>query len=172
MITITTDIPLKKGVTATINWLITQDVPFPDITTESGRLAWRNFGGLLKQYGQPAKGLENSYSLDMDVGNPERQACFSYRGLDLGAITADIKTTPWGSFSWKVRRNDAPRDSEQSLLDLYVKPVILKAIEDHKEELKADAVKRLKEYVSHKLSETRDRLKKLDEEMSAALENL
>jgi hypothetical protein len=169
MIAVTIDIPLKKGVTATTRWNITQDVPFPDITGECGRLAWRNFGGLLREYGREPSGLAPHYSLYMDVGNPEGQAFFSYRGLNLEEIRADIKRSPWDSFVWKVRRSENPRDSERSLLDLYVKPVILQAIEDHKEELKADAIKRLKEHVHYQLNEAKNRIEKLDKEMSAAI---
>ena len=172
MITITTDIPLKKGVTVTTCWNITQDVPLPDITAESGRFAWRNFGGLLGSYGNKPSGLAPHYSLHMDGGNPKGEAFFSYRGLNLGEIRAEIKKSPWDCFVWNVRFSETPRDSEQALLDLYVKPVILQAIEDHKEELKADAIKRLKAHVLYKLDEARARIAKLDSEMYLATADL
>lgn len=168
MITIATEIPLKKNVSVSVNWTIAQDCPHPDMAAEYGRLAWRNFDGLLKQYGNPARGLGHSYSVCMD----SKSEPFQFRNNDLGKIRANITITQWGSCTWSVRGNESPKDSEQVLLDTYVKPAIMKAIKEHEEELKADAIQRLKDHIVYQVNDTRKALEKLIDEMNKAIEAL
>ena len=46
MKTLKLTVSTKKGETQNLRFLIQQDIPYPDITGEGGRLAWRNCGGL------------------------------------------------------------------------------------------------------------------------------
>jgi len=167
MITITIDIPVKKKSTVTTQWHITQNAPRPDINGECGTFRWRNFGGLMSSFGNPPTGIGNSYTACIDKNSE-----FQFRNNNLGKIQIGIQMSLGGSCTWKVRDYEDPKDSERALLDEYVKAPLLQAIEDHKEQLKVEAVQALQAHVHYEINEAKDRIERLTAEMDRAMKAL
>lgn len=185
------EIQTKKNETVITAWEITQDHPWPDIEGACGSLRWRNAGGILPQYGRPAEGLGTTYTAAMlrpdydpakaegnrrDYAGFDGNPSFTYRGREMGEITAEIRIGQrWpdgGSVYFHRSYSEALTDGERKLLQDQVAPSLIAFVKAHAEALKEQAIDKIKDSVARHLADARVRLAEMEQEMSEAIEML
>lgn len=182
----------KKNVSIETIWNIEQDRPYPDMGARWSTPRWRNTGGLFAEFGNPAYGLKKDFRAELlrndteehDItsrlssagynGNP---GSFDYRGKYLGEISVDItpRLVQMGKgfcARWRVRGFETPTNSEVEFLNAAVLPGLLAAIEANRAELKAYAVKCIKEKAAQCLADARKALDAMGEQMERAISQL
>jgi hypothetical protein len=181
----------KKGETQNLRFLIQQDIPYPDIAGDCGRLAWRNAGGLFGQYGSPARGIGENYICSLladtapDVVPDDYNrtilagyadyhdqtkingGTFKLRGRDLGEMTIKFEGNP-DYQNIKVHGFDAPSTGERAAIAEFIVPALRQFITDNRAELKAEAVANIKARFSAELEDARIALKVLEDQAETA----
>lgn len=187
------NINTKKGESQWTRWLISQEIPHPQIHSE-GTLNWRNGEGLFPRYGNPATGLAERYYCyllrsDIDVAAiPENygRAVFAgfteynkpgalpapgtikFRGKDLGEMTIYFGNNPdWPDI--RIRCNETPSGGEREMITAQIIPPLKFFINQSKAALRANAVERVRKRIDSEFSDTQGELKKLREEADTAL---
>ena len=182
------DISTKRGETQKTRWLVTQSIPYPDITGECGRLKWRNGGGLFPSYGNKATGLAPHYicylltpdaaippdgnynrthfagfqNYDTKAINP---GALVYRGKSLGELSITFENNP----DWPTIRTNCtehPSSGERAMLYELVIPKLKAFIAENKAAFYIDAVNRVHEQFKKKLTEAQEQLTALEREAS------
>ena len=202
MITAKITVTTKKNTETQTTWGIVQIRPYPDFECRYGhKIERRNAGGLLPDCNGRKEGLPEVYNVallrsDKTPDNmndrtahagyvpyasygqkpePPNPGSFAYRGNDLGEVTAEITPSFGGGyyFRWSVRgygSNATP--AERAFLDEQVKPGILKAIEEHRAALKAEAVAKIRAWVAEICAEMRASVDAAEKEMEKAIAEL
>lgn len=110
----------------------------------------------------------------MQPGNP---GSFDYRGKTMGEISVDItpRLVQMGKgfcARWRVRGFETPTPSEVEFLNAAVLPGLLAVIEANRAELKACAVKCIKEKAAQCLADARKAIDSMEEQMDLAIKKL
>ncbi len=188
------NISTKKGESQTVRFLVSQEHPWPDYSSNGSSIDWRNTGGLFSAYQQPATGLGSRYycylttpGIEIPEGwNRTHLAGFSHRpgpygtpevvnpgsitlrGKDLGEMTVYFGDNPeWPDI--KVRGHDAPSSSERDFIKAQIVPALLEFIAANREELKAEAVAAVKASFAKKLGEARAELDAMEKKAETAV---
>jgi hypothetical protein len=177
-------ISTKKGHTQETTWHIIQAHPYPDIE-KAGSWRWRNAGGMFDAYNQPATGLEEKYYCNLlrsdfsEVfdnrkdyagyeGNP---GSIVLRGQDLGEMNVTVNNSNRYN-EIKVNGFDSPTSGVRAWIEEAIIPGLLKAIEEHKAELKAEAVEAVRQRIIENVKEARSEIDKLELEALEAVKKL
>ena len=191
MKTVKITVETKKGESKETTWGVWQNTPCPDIEGHSGRLQWRNGGGVFGEYGRPAAGLGASFSAvllrdgyteETAEGNradyagfvpyqktEETPGAIVYRGRSLGETSAEIQPGTFAEVLFRVRGYDRATGAEAAFLAAQVAPVLLAFAKDNARDLKADAITELCTRMAARVKETRESLDKCEAEACAAI---
>ena len=181
----------KKNTTVDTQWLIWQERPYPTLTG-GGWLRWQGAEGLLPEYGQPATGLGKHYKaallrLDFtpegakgnridyagykESHNSQPNPSVVYRGREMGEVEAEIKFSKCCGCSVYFRGgydNDLTT-GERRLLKDQVAQHLVDYINDHSDELKAEAIESIRKGVTEHIARLRTDLQKMEAEMNQAI---
>jgi hypothetical protein len=188
---VTMTVSTKQNEVQILRWLVVQETPHPDISSNGGsRLQWRNDGGLFGHYGQPAEGIGERYDcylLASDVADvPEnynrthfagyvaysgdktpKPGAMIVRGKSLGEMTIHFgANTQYQEI--KVHGFDSPTHGEREVIRNLVVPKLVYFIQANKGELKDYAVKQIKERMQRVIAEVRTTVDSMESEISQA----
>ena len=188
MVTTHITVSAKKGHERATLWLIKQIRPFPSISGGHS-MGWQGGDGLFGEYGNPARGIGNSYRAELlrsdfshetATGNrcdfagytperngPENPGAIVLRGKSLGETSVEIDSNGWSR--WRVRGFDTPTDGETAFLNEQVLPSLLSAIQANAADLRREAIEGIRESCAQAISEARETLDKLEREALKAI---
>jgi hypothetical protein len=177
---ITINISPKKGESVELRFLVEQSHPYPRINANAGTLKWDNTGGLLGKYGSPASGIGEAYRAELlapgDVPENHNRThyagfrhnpggykslevvnagTFALRGKDLGEMSIHFNN---GSANINVRGFEAPSSSEREFIRENIIPALATFINANKEDLRADALEKIKARLKNEVMEKRNEL--------------
>jgi len=185
----------KKGNLIETIWGIVQNIPYPDFEGRCGSFGWRNTGTLFPQWRlhdmeKPSLAAEYycyllrsdktehdidtrcdhaGYVIDERRGDAPNPGTFSLRGVDLGEMQIEYS----GNSVWpgiRVRGYKLPTEGEREFVKVKICPTLEAAIAEHKVELKADAIRRLRYVVRTRITDGHKHLDKMEQEMTAAID--
>lgn len=171
-------------------WIITQDHPWPDIATNGGELAWRNFGGLFGSYGTEATGIAPYYRCNLAMaegeipedynrrhfagyaskpGDPETPGTLTLRGRSLGEMSIEFNLAQepiWPVI--RVRGFDAPTPGERDWIKTTIIPPLLEFVKAHATDLRQEAINATLKKMRAEIAEARATIEKLERQIETA----
>lgn len=184
-------ISTKKGEIQKLRWGIEQEIPYPTLKGHSYNLQWENFGNIFSEYGNKAKGIGEEYRCYLLIPegeipedynrthfagyipyptkeNKANKGTIIYRGKDIGEL--EISFNSYNDFySIKIGCSNSPSKSEREMLENLIVPKLREFVSINKEELRNDAIKRLKERMSNQIKEARESINKAEEQIKEAI---
>lgn len=179
----------KKGVEQVTHWGITQRRPYPSIGGVSV-LRWDCHDGLMSTMAGEHKELKEEYTCTLlrsdktewedfnyhnEAGTEGNPGEIVYRGKGLGKLyllagRVQIGTQMgwWWNFYFSARHSSG----EQQFLEKQVTPQLQKALEEHRQELREEAIEGLGKYMAQKLKHADEQLDRMTSEMEALIERL
>jgi hypothetical protein len=192
MKTIKMTVSTKKGEYQALRFLVVQEIPYPDIASDGGRISWRNFGGLFDQYGRKADGIGSNYYCylladtapdivpddynrtlfagytDYHDQTKVNGGTFKFRGKDLGEMSIHFGNNP-DYPDIKLNGFNAPTSSERDAIRALICPELRQFITENRVDLKAEAVDKIKNRFAAELRETRESLNALEAQAAKAV---
>jgi hypothetical protein len=190
-------ISTKKGESQKVRWLISQEIPYPDIEGSCGTLKWRNAGGLFPAQGRPASGIGSRfycYLLVPEIAIPEdynrnhfagyvpyqsygkpqlppNPGTITFRGEDLGELLVYFGDNP----DWPEIKSECSNHVGGAARDMLLEQVIpplREYIKQNAAKLKSKAVEKLRKRMSDKIGEASKALSELSIEAAKAIKAL
>jgi len=184
------NISTKKGETQTLRFVVTQEIPFPDIEGNGSGLRWRNFGGLFKNYNGEVKGIGSNYICHLlapgDVPEDYNRTHFAgyadyhdktkvnggtmtVRGRDLGEMTIHFEDREhWNSETIKVNGYNSPSNGERQVIAQLVLPPLREFIAANKAALREEAIAKIKARFAEQIKATRSHVDALEAQIETA----
>lgn len=177
------NISTKKGEIQTVRFLIQQCHPFPSIGGQGGSFKWENCGGLLAAYQSPASGIGRDFSCCLLAGglavpptdwNRTHLAGYggnggtiTLRGKDIGELSVKISLADYFP-RINVRGFDKPSDCEREFIRAQIVPELEEFIRSNLDDLKAEAVGKIKAEFAKQLADTRQTLDAMEKQIEQA----
>lgn len=183
----------KKNNRVETLWGIRQERPYPTIVGSCGTLNWENGEGLFPQWRpsdmeKPSIGQRYRCCLlrtdadDHDLSTrvsfaghdphndgKRNPGTFVLRGADMGEMSIEFGVNPeWPDI--KVRGFEHPSPGEREFIMANIVKVLAAAVDAHRDELKAEAIRELRLLVAERLEEAREKLVRMQKEISAAID--
>ena len=186
------NIQTKKGEDQPTRWLVVQQIPYPDLHGDAGRLRWRNMEGLAQSYGNPAVGIGKVWDcyLLTPTAQPGKDfnrsefagwqdyntmavngGAIMFRGKTLGEMS--IRAHADSRFPIiRVRGHETPTQSEMDMIKALIIPKLVDFVGGRKEALRSEAIGRIKETFERKLAMARKQIQPLASESEEIIRKL